>query len=162
MWKWVRTLARVAISSLAALCIGLSLIVVAVAAIGVVGTRWSTTLGNDVSSDELATSTVTGELARDMDTAYATGEEAFLTSESAQRVQLLGLLYTSLLPATDAKLTALEQFHAVDPPAERADIEQFARQWTAVRNFLSPTNVGAHPSLVLASGLEVAFVPVGA
>jgi diguanylate cyclase (GGDEF)-like protein len=114
-----------------------------------------------VSSDELATSTVTGELARDMDTAYATGEEAFLTSESAQRVRLLGLLYTSLLPATGAELLALEQFHAEDPPSERADIEQFVRQWTAVRNILSPTNVGTHPSPVLASGLKGAYAPVG-
>jgi diguanylate cyclase (GGDEF)-like protein len=158
----VRTLARVAISSLAALCIALALVVIAVAAIGIVGTRSSTTLGNGVSSDELATSTVTGELARDMDTDYATGEEAFLTSESAQRARLLSLLYTTLLPATDARLSALEQLHAGDPPAERGDVELFARQWIVVRDLLSPTNVGAHPTLVIASELEVDYVPVGA
>ena len=72
----MRTLARVAINSLVTLCIALALVVVAVAALGIVGTRWSTTTGDDVSSDELTASTVTGELARDMDTAYATGEEA--------------------------------------------------------------------------------------
>jgi len=97
-----------------------------------------------------------------MDTAYATGEEAFLASEAAQRVRFLSLLYTTLLPATDAQLSALERLHAGDSPAERADIVVFTQQWTVVRDFLSPTNVGARASPVLASGLTVDYAPVGA
>lgn len=119
-------------------------------------------LGKEISSDELTTSTATGELARNMDTAYAAGEEAFLASDLARRSQLLGWLYTSLLPATDAQLSAFEQLHAADPPAERAGIEQFVRQWTVVRDLLSPTNVATIPAATLAARLAAAYLPVGA
>jgi diguanylate cyclase (GGDEF)-like protein len=158
----VRTLARVAISSLAALCGGLALVVVAVAAIGIVGIRSSATLAKDVSTDELATSTATGQLALDMDTAYATGLAAFLAPGPAQRAGLVDLLYTSLLPAVDAQLSVLERLHAGDPPAERADIELFARQWTDVRDLLSPANVAAGQATTLASRLKAAYEPVSA
>src|SRR5712671_234805 len=146
-------LARAATSALGALCIGLALAVVVVAAIGLLGTRASTKLGNSIASDELTTSTATGQLARGMDTAYATGEEAFLASEPAQQSRLVSSLYTSILPATDAQLSYFERLHAGDPPAEHADIEQFVRQWIAVRDLLSPTNVRAHPDATLASRL---------
>jgi diguanylate cyclase (GGDEF)-like protein len=158
----VRTLARIATTSLVALCIGLALVVVGVAWLGILGTHWSTTLGKEISSDELTTSTATGELARNMDTAYVTGEEAFLTPDLARRSQLLGWLYTTLLPATDAQLFALEQLHAGDPPAERAGLEQFVRQWTVVRDLLSPTNVATAPAAALAARLAAAYQPVGA
>jgi diguanylate cyclase (GGDEF)-like protein len=147
---------------MAALCIGLSLVVVAVFAIGLVGANSSTGMGKDMSSDELATSTATGELTRDMDTAYADGERAFLVSAAAQRAQLLNLIYESILPAADAQLTVLNQLHAADPAAERADIELFGRQWKAVRDMLSPADVAAHPSAGLASRLAAAYQPVSA
>lgn len=156
----MRTLARAAISSLAALCTGLSLVVIAVTAIGLLGAQSSTTLGKDISGDELATSTATGELTRDMDLAYADGEQAFLASAAAQRSQLLGLVYTSILPTTDAELTIVEQLHAGDTPAEHADIEQFGRQWTVVRDILSPADVAAHPPAGLAAQLTAAYQPV--
>ena len=47
-------------------------------------------------------------------------------------------LYTSLLPVVDARPFALERLHAADPRAERADIALVIRQWTAVRDRLSP------------------------
>jgi diguanylate cyclase (GGDEF)-like protein len=158
----VRNLARVATSSLVALCVGLSIVVVAVAAIGILGARWSTLLGKQIASNELATSTATGELARNMDTAYVTGEEAFLTANPATRSHLLGWLYTTLLPATDAEVTNLVRLHATDPPAARADIERFVRQWTAVRDELSPTSVATHPATALAAGLSADYLPLGA
>jgi hypothetical protein len=86
----VRTLARIATSSLVALCAGLTLVVVVAAAISILGTNWSTMLGKQISSNELYTSTATGELARNMDAAYVTSEEAFLAAEPAQRSYLLG------------------------------------------------------------------------
>jgi diguanylate cyclase (GGDEF)-like protein len=97
-----------------------------------------------------------------MDTAYATGEEAFLAAAPAQRSRLLVLLYTSLLPATDAQLSSLERLHAGDPPAERADIEVFVGEWTVVRDVLSPANVVDLPAATLASRLTAAYLPVGA
>jgi diguanylate cyclase (GGDEF)-like protein len=158
----VRNLARVATSSLVALCVGLSLVVVAVAAIGILGAYWSTLLGKQIASDELATSTATGELARNMDTAYVTGEEAFLTANPAMRSHLLEGLYTSLLPATDAEVTELTRLHATDPPAARADIRRLVRQWLVVRGELSPTSVSAHPAAALAAGLSAGYAPLGA
>jgi len=158
----VRNLARVATSSLVALCIGLSLVVVAVAAIGILGARGSTVLGKLTASDELATSTATGELARNTDTAYTTGEEAFLTANPATRSRLLGGLYMTLLPTTDAEVTNLVRLHATDPPAARADIQRFVRQWQTVRDELSPTTVATHPAATLAAGLSADYAPLGA
>jgi diguanylate cyclase (GGDEF)-like protein len=158
----MRTLARAAVSSLAALCIGLSLVVVAVTAIGLLGADSSTTLGKDVSSDELATSTATAKLSRDMDAAYADGEQAFLGSATAQRARLLDLVYTSILPATDKQLTMVEQLHATDPPAERTDIELFQRQWNAFRDLLASAEVTSQPPSGLPSRLAAAYQPVSA
>ncbi|HEX3714292.1 MAG TPA: GGDEF domain-containing protein [Trebonia sp.] len=158
----MRTLARAAVSSLAALGIGLSLVVVAVTAIGLLGANSSATAGKGTSSDELATSTATGELTHAIDTAYADGEQAFLASAAARRAQLLTLVDTSILPAADAQLTMLEQLHAADPPAERADIGLFIRQWNSVRDILSLAELSAQPPVALPSRLTAAYQPVSA
>jgi diguanylate cyclase (GGDEF)-like protein len=156
----VRTLARAGVSSLVALCLGLSLVVVALTAIGLLGVNSSTTSGRDLSTDELATSTATGELTHDMDTAYADGERAFLANAPAQRAQLLGVVYTSVMPDTDTQLAVVLQLHAADLPAQHADIELFVRQWDVVRDILSPANVVAHPPAGLAFRLAAAYQPV--
>jgi diguanylate cyclase (GGDEF)-like protein len=158
----VKTLARAATSALGALCLGLVLVAIAVAAIGIAGTHASTRLGNDTANDELTTSTATGELARDMDTTYATGEEVFLAAGQTERSRLLGLLYTSILPATDTQLAYLERLHANDPPAEHANVELFVRQWITVRDLLSPTGIPSHQDTTLAARLTAAYQPVGA
>jgi diguanylate cyclase (GGDEF)-like protein len=158
----VRTLAKAAASSLIALCVGLAFVVVCVAAIGILGTRSSAKLGNDIASDELTTSTVTGQLARNMDAAYTTGEAAFLASGAGERSRRFGALYTSLLPAADAQLTALVRLHANDPPAEHAGIERLVRQWVAVRDLLSPAAVAARPAPALAAQLTAAYQPLSA
>ncbi len=158
----MRTLARVATGSLIALGVGLALAVSLVAVIGILGINSSATLGKEISSDELATSTVTAQLARGMDAAYATGQEAFLTPDQARRSRLLGGLYTNLLPATDVRLVALKQLHAGDSQAEQADFRQFVRQWTVVRDLLSPTNVMPHADASLAAQLKAAYLPVSA
>jgi diguanylate cyclase (GGDEF)-like protein len=157
----MRTLARAATSSLVALCIALALVVVAVAVIGILNTHSAASLGNTIAGDELTTSTVTGQLARNIDAAYEAGEAAILTAQPAQRSQLLRSLYTTLLPAVDAQLFLLEQLHAGDPPAEHADVALFVQQWTALRDLLSPDNLtGQQPST--AAQLTAAFQPVSA
>jgi diguanylate cyclase (GGDEF)-like protein len=158
----VKALARAAISSLWALFIGLVIAVAFIAVVGILGARTSTILGNSIARDELATSTATGQLAQDMGLAYATGEQAYLSSESARRSRLLGSLYTSILPATDTQLSDLERLHAGDAAAEHAHFEQFVAQWIIVRNLLSPANVPAHPDTALAARLAAAYQPVGA
>jgi diguanylate cyclase (GGDEF)-like protein len=139
----------------------LSLAVIIVTAIGLFGANSSTTLGKQISSNELTTSTATGELGRDMDTAYATGEEAFLTANPALRSKLLGWLYTIMLPQTDAELATFQRLHAGDQPAEHADVERFVRQWMVVRSLLSPTSVATHPASPLAEDLAADYAPVG-
>ncbi|MGI8447191.1 MAG: diguanylate cyclase [Streptosporangiaceae bacterium] len=158
----MRTLAKAAASSLIALCVGLAFVVVCVAAIGILGTHSSAKLGNDIASDELTTSTVTGQLARNMDMAYAAGEAAFLVPGQGERARRFGALYTSLLPAADAELTTLVRLHAHDAPAEHAGIERLVRQWVAVRDLLSPSTVAAQPSAALAARLTATYQPLSA
>jgi len=158
----MRTLARAATSSLVALCLALAFAVVAVAAIGILSTLSATNLGNTIAGDDLTTPTVTGQLARSIDAAYATGEQAALATQPAQRSRLLSSLYTSLLPAVDAELFSLEQLHAGDPPGERAGIELFVQQWTAVRDLLSPDDLTAQPAGAVAARLTAAYQPVSA
>jgi len=154
----MRTLARAATSSLILLGAALALVVAAVAAIGIGGTRAATGQGNELAGDELTTAVVTGQLARSMDAAYAAGLAAVQASVPAERSRLLGSLYTTLLPAVDARLFALDQLHAGDPPAEQADIARFGRQWAAVRARLSPADLPAAPT----SALAAAYAPVRA
>lgn len=156
----MRTLARAAAGSLALLCAALALVAVAVAAIGIAGTRSAASQGNVIADDELITAVVTGQLARDIDAAYAAGRAAVLTTDEAERARLLGTLYTSLLPAVDARLFALERLHAADPPAERADIALVVRQWTAVRDRLSPPALTS--GAAAAGRLTAAYQPVSA
>ncbi|HLK78009.1 MAG TPA: GGDEF domain-containing protein [Streptosporangiaceae bacterium] len=158
----MRTLARAATRSLAALCAGLALMVVAVAVIGIVSTHVATSRGNEIADDELTTSTVTGQLARNIDAAYAAGEQAIAATQPAPRAQLLRSLYTGLLPAVDAQLFSLQHLHAGDPPAEYADIGLFIRQWTAVRDLLSPDNLTGQPGAGSAGQLSAAYQPVSA
>ena len=158
----MRALAKAATSSLVALGIVLALVVVGVAAIGILGIRSAVQQGTVVAGGELTTAVVTGQLARNMDTAYATGETALQAADPAERSRLLGSLYTSLLPAIDAQLFSLEQLHTGDPPDEYADLELFIRQWTAVRNLLGRADLTAQPAAALAARLTAAYQPASA
>src|ERR1700728_1957318 len=131
------------------------------AAIGILGARSLTTSGKQIAGNELSTSTATGELARNMDTAYVDGEEAFLTANPAIRSRLFGSLYSTLLPTTDDEGTNLVRLERSDPPAEQADIRRFVRQWLAVRDLLSPTSVATHPMAGLAANLSADYAPLG-
>ncbi len=139
-----------------------TLVVAAVAAIGILGIRSATYQGKVIAGGELTTAVVTSQLAREMDAAYATGEDALRAADPATRSRLLGTLYTSLLPAVDAQLFSLKQLHTGDPPAEYADLELFNRQWTAVRNLLSAPGLTAQSAAALAVRLTAAYQPVSA
>ena len=88
-----------------------TLMLAAVAAIGILGIRSAARQGNAIAGDELSTAVVTGQLARDMDVAYAAGEAAARSADPAMRSRLLGTLYTSLVPAVDGHLLSLERLH---------------------------------------------------
>jgi diguanylate cyclase (GGDEF)-like protein len=142
-----------------------TLLVIAVAAIGILGIRSATYQGKVIAGGELNTAVATSQLAREMDASYATGEDALRTADPATRSRLLGTLDASLLPGIDAQLSSLQQVHAGDPPAELADLALFVRQWTAVRNLLSAPALAAEPPAALAAlagGLTAAYQPVSA
>ena len=134
-----------------------TLMLAAVAAIGILGIGSATRQGNAIAGDELTTAVVTGQLARDMDVAYAAGEAVVRSADPAMRSRLLGSLYTSLVPAVDGHLLSLERLHVADPPAERADLELFIRQWNAVRDLLGPPGLTAQPPAALAARLTAAY-----
>ena len=99
----MQALARAATRSLMALFIVLVLVVIAVAAIGILSTEAAMHQGDAIAGDELTTAIATSQLGRNMDAAYAAGEQAALATQPATRSRLLGSLYTSLLPAVDAR-----------------------------------------------------------
>jgi diguanylate cyclase (GGDEF)-like protein len=157
----MRTIAKAASSSLVMGCIALALVVIAIAAIGIAGTRAASRLGNTIAGDELTTSTTTGQLARNMDAAYAAGEAALTTAAPATRASQLGRLYTSLFPTIDAELFTLLRLHADDPRAEHNDVELFLQQWNKVRDLLSPPQLtDTSPDPVLATQVTAAYQPV--
>ncbi len=140
-------------------------LVVAVAAIGVLGIRSATYQGKVIAGGELDTAVATSRVAREMDAAYATGEGALQGADPATRARLLGTLYTSVFPGIDAQLSSLQQLHVGDPPAELADMALFIRQWTAVRDLLSAPGLTAQPPAALAAlavRLTDAYQPVSA
>ena len=134
-----------------------TLMLAAVAAIGILGIRSAARQGNVIAGDELTTAVVTGQLARDMDVAYPVGEAVVRSADPAMRSRLLGTLYTSLVPAVDGHLVSLERLHVADPPAERADVALFIRQWNAVRDLLGPPDLTAQPPAALAARLTAAY-----
>jgi diguanylate cyclase (GGDEF)-like protein len=142
-----------------------TLVIVAVAAIGILGIRSAVQQATAIAGDELTTAVATDQLARSMDAAYATGEAALRAADPAGRSRLLGPLDTSLLPAIDAQLSLLEQLHTGDPPTEYADVELFVRQWTTVRDLLSQPDLmdlTAQPAAALAVRLTAVYQPVSA
>jgi diguanylate cyclase (GGDEF)-like protein len=142
-----------------------TLLVAAVATIGILGIRSATYQAKVVAGGELDTAVATNQLARGIDASYATGEAALRTADPATRSRLLGTLDTSLLPGIDAQLFSLQQLHAGDPPAELADLALFVRQWNAVRDLLSAPGLTAQPPAALAAlagGLTTAYQPVSA
>jgi diguanylate cyclase (GGDEF)-like protein len=158
----MRTLAKAAARSLLALGAVLALVVVAVAVIGILGIRAAVQQGTVIAGGELTTAVTTGQLTRNMDAAYATGEAAFATADRATRSRLLGSLDADVLPAIDGQLFALEQLHIGDPPAEYADLELFIRQWTAVADLLSRAGLTTQPAAASAVALTTASRPVSA
>ena len=142
-----------------------TLVTVAVVVVGILGIRSATHQGQVIAGGELDTAVATNQLTQEMDAAYGAGQDALRAADPATRSRLFGTLYTSLLPAVDAQLLSLQQLHAGDSPAERADLELFTRQWGAVRDLLTAPGLTAQPPAAraaLAGQLTAAYQPVSA
>ncbi len=159
----MRTLARAATRSLISAFRCARAGGVRVAAIGILGTRSATHQGNAISGDELTTAIVTNQLARNIDAAYATGEQAALTTQPATRSRLLGSLNTSLLPAVDAELF-------VAGTAARRRLRRPSTPTSSCSSGSGPPSVTcsarptvtAAPAGALAAQLTAAYQPVSA
>ena len=92
-----------------------------------------------IAGDELTTAIVTNQLARDIDAAYATGEQAALSHPARGAVP--AARFARHQPAARGSTRSCSRWNsctpASTPPAERADLELFIRQWAAVRDLLS-------------------------
>ncbi|MCU1489349.1 MAG: Diguanylate cyclase protein [Acidimicrobiaceae bacterium] len=156
----MRNLSQRATTALAVVCVAFALIIALVGVAGIIGVRSATNAGNSVTSDELLTSTSTGQLGRSVGSAYATGEEALLSSNSGQRSRMEADLYARLIPQVDSQMSALQRLHARDPAAERKDISLLLRQWTSVRDLLSPSLALTGSRVAIANRLAASYQPL--
>ena len=129
--------------------------------VGIVAVGSATSSGIAVTSDELATASDTARFSQQLDVVYSAGLTLSLTAESPRRERLATELYDRQVPAADSALATLQRAHADDGPAELAGIRQLGRQWTALRNLLTPATAAAPtPDPVLAARLTAAYQPV--
>jgi len=135
---------------------------VVIGVVGIVGVRSAISAGNQISSDELATSSATAAALHDIDSAYATGQAMMLSTSPSGRAQLATQLDNQQIPDVEARLATLRQLHAGDEPEELADITQLGDQWTALRAVLTQGAVGSAVGTdeALASQLSTAFAPL--
>jgi hypothetical protein len=156
----VRNLSRKAITALMACCLLFALFVSAVGLIGILGVRSATQSGDEITTDEIATSTMTAQLDRSMDLAYSTAERALLTGDASQRMTLMSSLYSQLIPQVDIELTNLRTFHAADPRREFRDFQLFTDQWRTVRNLLISSEVTGASRSATSAKLTLAYQPL--
>jgi diguanylate cyclase (GGDEF)-like protein len=154
--------ARRANAGLVYACAFFALSIFVVGVVGILGVRSVSQTGNDIASDELATSTSTAHLAREIDSVYSTGTAFLLSADPVARAPLAAALYERQVPAVDASLADLQRLHVSDDSAEQADLVLLTNQWTQFRGLLNPLEpgFGVAPNPALAAQLTVAFSPL--
>jgi diguanylate cyclase (GGDEF)-like protein len=141
-------------------CVFFAVIAGAIGAVGIVAVGSATDTGNSITSDELATATVTAQFGQEVDADYASGQALALTSDPTRRAQLATSLYNQQLPATDSSLAQLQRTHADDGPSEQVGITDLNDQWAAFRALLNPATVATQPDAALAAQLTAAYQPL--
>ncbi len=107
--------------------------------LGVIGVRAATSSETQLTTDELATATLTARLAHEIDGAYAAGQATALSSDKVLRMARAGDLRNTQIPAVEATLAAVTRIHEDegDTPAELAAIARLDRQWADLRTELN-------------------------
>jgi diguanylate cyclase (GGDEF)-like protein len=135
-------------------CLFFAIACTGIGAVAVHGVHAATAAGNRLSTDELATATITAEVEHAVDAVYATGQVLALTTDPSQRSTLTTELYDEQIPAVETGLAHLQRIHEGDGPAEQAGLDRLNAQWAALRRLLNP---GAGPTPV--ERIEAAYAP---
>jgi diguanylate cyclase (GGDEF)-like protein len=141
-------------------CVFFGIVAAAIGVVGILAVGSATATGNSITSDELATATITAQFGQQVDAVYASGQALALTSDPAQRAQIANSLYSQQLPATDSALSSLQRIHAGDGAAEQTAIGELSNQWTTFRNLLNPATLTARADAALAAQLSTAYQPL--
>jgi diguanylate cyclase (GGDEF)-like protein len=144
-------------------CVFFAIAAGGIGAVGIVAVGSATSTGNDITSDELATATITAQFGQQLDVVYSTAQALALSPSPTDRADLATTLYDEQIPAAETALSALQRIHADDGPAELAGVTTLTDQWATLRNLLSPAAIsglstGADPTL--ASQLNAAYQPL--
>jgi diguanylate cyclase (GGDEF)-like protein len=139
-----------AVCTVATLLIGLA---------GVLGVQEASSTTQALAHDELATTTLTGRLAHDIDVVHASGQSAVSAAGPAGRAAAADVLFDRRLPVVEQRLAAFRTLHRADPPSELADVRTLLRQWTRMRTVLN----GVRPASGRPSSpdeLDAAYLPL--
>jgi diguanylate cyclase (GGDEF)-like protein len=143
-------------------CVFFAVAAGAIGIAGIIGVGSATNAGNSVTSDELASATITAQFSQQLDLVYSTGQALATSIDPGRRAQLAAALYQQRVPAADTALAALQRIHASDTATERADVAALTEQWTTLRNLLTPaaSTPSAGPDPTLTAQLETAYQPL--
>ncbi len=152
-------------AAVALACLFFAVACTGIGAVAVHGVGAATAAGNRLSTDELATATVTAEVGHAVDAVYATGQVLALTADPGRRSTLATELYDEQIPAVETGLAQLQRIHGDDGAAEQAGLRQLSSQWAALRHLLNP---GAGTTLTgpgvsggaSAQRIEAAYTPL--
>jgi diguanylate cyclase (GGDEF)-like protein len=160
----MRTLSQRASSGLFWAAIAVVVAVLGMGAIGIVGVHSSGSAARAITRDQLATSTLTTQVARQIDAAHADGLAVLLQPDAQLRGYLAQQLYTRDLPAAESGVGTLIAMHAGDDKAELADVNRFVASWSVLRDDLITARAAAttrtQPALV--TPFEMAAKPLNA
>jgi diguanylate cyclase (GGDEF)-like protein len=155
----MRSLSRRAVVGLLLLCGLFTVLVGVVAVVGISGVRSTAAVSKALTADELATSTLTAQFGRAVDTAHEQGGELYLVADPASAARQEAELFHTAIPAVELTLSRLEQLHVGDQPAEVADVRRLVAQWAVMRDFLRPVN-DRHPAVHRDQQLDAAYAPL--
>jgi diguanylate cyclase (GGDEF)-like protein len=134
--------------------------VLAIGVLGIVGVRTANSAGNQIAHDELSTANITAQFGHDVDLAYATAQQMWLSDASA-RAPYAARLYDSQMPAVEADIAALVRIHEGDGAAELSGIDQATSQWATMRALLNPSMAATPgPDAATAARLSGAYQPL--
>jgi diguanylate cyclase (GGDEF)-like protein len=155
----MRNLSKRAMLGLVSICAFFAVLTITVGVVGVLAVRSTAADSGTIVSDQLTTTSATSRVSRAMDSAHLQGGELFEARDPAQAASEQRNLFDRTLPQVESALVVLEQLHASDSAAEHADLQEFADEWTAVRDLLTPT-VSGGPSAARVRQLDAAYAPL--
>jgi diguanylate cyclase (GGDEF)-like protein len=158
----VRTLASRVTAGVFYACVLFAFAAVVIGTVGILGVRSATSVGRGLTSDELATATITAQLGLQLDSVFATGQRLAFSDHPVQRARMAASLYDQQIPQVEAELASLKRVHEGDDATERADLGKLVEQWTVLRSVLNPgastSTPGPHPGL--AARIDAAYRPL--